>query len=97
MMEGIPRTVMIGGRRWKVAWDDLGDDWGQCDGDERKITLCLMRIRTIDQARETLAHEMTHAALSMGGLSQVLGPETEEAVVRCLDNLLWPAVKRLEC
>jgi hypothetical protein len=44
---------------------------------------------------ETLRHEMTHAALDLGGVSFCETMEVE-AVVRCLDNLLFPAWEAIQ-
>jgi hypothetical protein len=40
--------------------------------------------------RETLRHEMLHAALDICGISHLEGYE-EEAVVRCVENVFHPA------
>ena len=44
------------------------------------------------KAWETLKHEMVHASLAIGGISDVLNSKTEEAIVRNFDSILLPAL-----
>jgi predicted SprT family Zn-dependent metalloprotease len=44
--------------------------------------------------RETLRHELMHAALSIAGVSYAEHPD-EEAFVRCMDTLFFPMWSRL--
>lgn len=84
---------MIGGAEWRVKWEKVSDDdYGECIPEER-----LIRInpdKPADTFEATLFHEKLHAALAMSGLSTLLSDETEEAIVLCLENLVFPLYRR---
>ena len=89
----IPRSVTIGGQVVKIRVCDDCEDWGQYDYDAQTITLSR---RAVDGTEfiPTLRHEMTHAALWIGGVAFAEGME-EEAALRCLDAVFWPAWERI--
>ena len=51
--------------------------------------------KTLSQkvAKETVRHEMIHAALALSGLDHLEGFE-EEAIVKCMDTIFFPAWER---
>jgi Zn-dependent peptidase ImmA (M78 family) len=58
--------------------------------DERKITLNTTCLAKASIMRETLRHEMLHAALHVSGVS-FLERYEEETVVRAIENIYFPA------
>jgi len=84
--------VMIGGKRIEVIQDPELVEYGTFDPDSWEI-----RIGPSARANpiETLKHEMIHACFAVAGLSHIRRFE-EEAIVRCLENLLFPALEQLE-
>ena len=87
----IPGHITIGGKRIEVIEDlDLAE-YGTFSPDEWVIHIGLSaRANPL----ETLRHEMIHACFAIAGISHLRRFE-EEAVVRCLDNLLFPALAQL--
>jgi hypothetical protein len=88
----IPDHVIIGGRRIEVIEDlDLAE-YGTFSPDEWVIRLGpSSRVNQF----ETLRHEMIHACFAISGMSHLRRFE-EEAIVRCLENLLFPALECLQ-
>ena len=86
---------MIGGHRIRIEVADVGDDWGRSDFEGRVISVSVKACGTKKNLRETLRHEMMHIALSCGGVTWAEKWD-EELVVRCLENLFWPAWDRME-
>lgn len=85
----VPGVVVVGGKRIRVRWvDDL--ELPDASGDYRhgrgEIRLRLGEAGWV----ETLRHEMVHAAFAIGGICWCERFE-EEAIVRCLDELFFPA------
>jgi hypothetical protein len=91
MKAKVPSSVYIGGIRFAIAVEKLdGGDYGRMLFDERKIlisTACLVKAQTL---RETLRHEILHAALHVSGVS-FLERYEEEAVVRAIEHIYFPA------
>lgn len=87
----IPDHVIIGGKRIEVIEDPELSDYGSFNADE--WTIRIGPSERMDR-HETLRHEMIHAAFAVAGLSHLRKFE-EEAIVRCLDNLLFPALEQL--
>jgi hypothetical protein len=87
-------SVNIGGLRFDVVIRDI-DEFGRMMFDDRKIVLsraCSSDKRLFIQ---TLRHEMMHAALHLGGVAFAERYD-DEAVVRCLENLFFPAWDELQ-
>ena len=86
-----PTSVYIGGIRFVIVVEKLdGGDYGRMLFDERKILIsssCLAKAQTL---RETLRHEILHAALHVSGAS-FLERYEEETVVRAIENIYFPA------
>lgn len=87
----IPDHVVIGGKRIEVIEDPDCVEYGTFSPDEWIIRLGpSAKVSPL----ETLRHEMIHAAFAVAGISHLRRFE-EEAVVRCLDNILFPALPQL--
>lgn len=88
-------SVRVGGERFKVALGDLLEEWGTLSPDERVIHVS-KEVKTVARFRRILEHEMIHASLVVAGMDEFLDPKTEEAIVRCIDNIFLPALRRLD-
>lgn len=87
----LPKSVTMFGYRIKIVQKDI-DEHGLCDWDSKVITLRDSDPTDIQQA--TLFHELLHMALALGGTKYLLSDKEEEAVVRTLENGLWPLLKK---
>ncbi len=91
MRRKYPRSVMVGGKKFSIVVAPLNDDdWGQMDLDELTITLSPKCLNKASNLRETLRHEIMHAALSIAGVSYSV-KYNEETIVRALENIFFPA------
>jgi hypothetical protein len=91
MKRKLPASVMIGGIRFAIVCQKIDEgDYGRMIFDERRIvinTICLAKASLL---RETLRHEILHAALHVSGVS-FLERYDEEALVRAMDHIFFPA------
>lgn len=90
MTRKIPKEVKIGG--WIIAIKikhDL-DAWGEYHSDLKEIHLSHKALIKRQTMIETLRHELLHAALDVCGLTFLKNYE-EESIVRCIDNVFFPA------
>lgn len=88
-----PFTLSIGGKDWRVIWEDLGkDEYGECDPYIRTIKLAANQ--PADMVESTLFHEIVHAALATAGLDNIITGDQNEAIAYCLENLMAPLYKR---
>lgn len=86
-----PTEISIGGRTITVRIDPkLEDAWGMYHCDDAQIVLSPRTLDKQSTLRETLRHEMLHAALDICGMSYLERYE-EEAIVRCIENVFHPA------
>ena len=77
--------------KFKVVFKDM-DDFGQMDFDKKVISI--RKGLSPEEQLDTLIHEAHHAALGVGGLSNILDCDnTEEALVRIVDYMLMSLVK----
>ena len=94
----LPQSVTIGGIRFSVVWEDEGNmdegDWGGMNIDKRAITLNEKGLRE-GNAMDTLIHELIHASLCVGGVSYGLKGKQEESIVRNIEHLFLPVLRRL--
>jgi hypothetical protein len=82
---------MVGGKKFSIVVAPLDDDyWGQMDFDELTITLSPKCLNKASNLRETLRHEIMHAALSIAGVSYSV-KYNEETIVCALENIFFPA------
>lgn len=88
----IPKQVTIGGQKIKIAWGELDDCYGTYDHERRKITLD--KKLSNGEVLSTLRHELMHASFDVSGLSFCESWE-EEAVVRCMEQVFFPAYERV--
>ena len=88
----LPSTIKVGDIEFKVILKKM-KDFGDMDIDKKVI-----RVRegmTSEETFDTLMHEVTHAALAISGLSNILDDDNvEEAVVRVADYIVFPAYKK---
>jgi hypothetical protein len=91
----IPSSALIGGEKWRIVWTDLGDDYGQTKTDLKTIQVGTRCAGSRKETMETLRHEMLHASFSVSGVSHLEMFE-EEAVVRCIENIFFPAWERMQ-
>ena len=85
----------MGGRKIAVRVDSEIDDYGQYHSGERKILISAKIMENPKEVRETLRHEMMHAALDMAGISYMKAYE-EESIIRAFDSLFFPAWEIVE-
>lgn len=93
----LPAAVTIAGIRTRIRVveeiDEVGTE-GQYRQEIAEILISRAAIKK-GEAWATLRHEMQHAALRISGVAWSEGFE-EEAVVRCMDTIFWPAWDRLQ-
>jgi hypothetical protein len=89
----IPPSVSIGGQEVEIVIEKDLAEYGLFCLDDMRITL---RSADTDIMESTLRHEMMHAAFSIAGISHSKTFEDmEECVVRCLENIFFPAWERM--
>ena len=93
-MNSLPKSVIVGGVRISIVVDPDMENWGEYRSDDKKIALATKTLAKKQTTRETLRHEILHASLDIAGLSH-LTTYQEEATVRCLDNIFFPAWEKL--
>tara|TARA_R110000744_G_C19320230_1_gene557571 strand:+ start:197 stop:508 length:312 start_codon:yes stop_codon:yes gene_type:complete len=88
----LPATIMVGDIEFKIVIKKM-KDYGDMDIDKK-----IIRIReglSKEESFDTMMHEVTHAALAISGLSNILDdPNVEEAIVRVADYILFPVYKK---
>jgi hypothetical protein len=85
----------VGGVKFTVTYPtklDNPDEVGESNAMER--TIKIRADQKGDVLERTLLHEVIHAALGVGGVSEVLHGKAEEAVVVCLENALHALYER---
>lgn len=89
----IPPSVSIGGQEVEIVIEKDLAEYGLFCLDDMRITL---RSADVDIMESTLRHEMMHAAFSIAGISHSKTFEDmEECVVRCLENIFFPAWEKV--
>lgn len=88
-----PKSVMIAGHRIAIKRQELDDCFGQYRHDDRLILLN-KHIRG-KELELTLRHEMVEASLLLSGVGWCDHYE-QEAVVRCMDEVFFPAWERTQ-
>ncbi len=89
----IPNSIQIGGHKIDVCFAQI-DNLGEYHAEHKRIKINAS-IATDDRAVfETLRHEMIHCAFDISGIAFCETFE-EEALVRCLDNIFFPAYEKL--
>jgi hypothetical protein len=90
----IPKTIRIAGQTIKIMREDLSDEnlFGYYSHD-RKVIILSKELKE-DKIHTTLRHELMEAALCISGVGFCETFE-QEAVVRCMDEVFFPAYERL--
>lgn len=90
-----PTKVSILGTIYTVKYlsaRSMGDDYGETDPDNRLIRIRKPTPSTIESTQATLFHEMLHASLHQSGLTHLLSDDNEEAIVRMLEQFVFPYI-----
>lgn len=90
----LPKTIRVAGQTVKISPKNLSDD--DCYGfysPERKIIFVHDELSEHDTLT-TLRHELMEASLCISGVGFCESFE-QEAVVRCMDEVFFPAYERL--
>ena len=88
----LPATIKVGDIEFKIVLKKM-KDYGDMDIDKR--TIHIRQGLTKEESFDTLMHEVTHAALAISGISNILDDDNvEEAVVRVADYIVFPAYKK---
>jgi hypothetical protein len=92
-----PEKIRIGGITLAVRIEPTLESWGEYHADKREITLASRTLEKRSTLRETLRHEMMHAALDISGINYSTAKITdmEETLCRCIDNIFHPAWERV--
>lgn len=72
----------------KIEYKEM-KNWGECDIDNKIITLSNDCLKNKKVHFETLFHEVTHLILEMSGIAYMKRND-EEAYVRCIESLIIP-------
>jgi len=88
------KSVTVAGRRLRVKIAADTEDLGAYSHDD--ATIQLHSDQSATSARETLRHEMLHATLAISGVGYALPNGVEEALVRALDSIFFPAWDAVE-
>lgn len=86
------KSVMVAGQRIKIKTTELDDSYGQYVHDRRTIYLSINLPEK--EILPTLRHEMLRASFHIAGISFCENYE-EEACVRCIDEVFFPAYERI--
>lgn len=78
-----PKYVMIGGRKILIKLNDEIEEHGLYCHDLRRIEINPDKNEQV----ATLLHECVHAALTVSGIAEILGAQTEEAVCRAIEMI----------
>lgn len=90
------KSISVGGAVFRIEHDPKIKDWAEMRFDERTIALNKPKCSPAE-FRRLVRHELAHAALAMSGLDEMLKESRlEEALVCCIENLLFPAIDELE-
>ncbi len=88
----MPKYIIVFGRKIKIKYcDSLDGLHGDFNPD--KLLIRIDSTNSEKEQRITLLHEVLHASLALGGVSELLSPELEEAIVRNLEYGVFPLVE----
>ena len=92
----IPSSLPIAGQKIKIEVKDTDGELFGCFYFDRKTIVIDSKIAKSPKLFwQTMRHEIFEACLLLGGAGWCEKMETE-AVVRCMDELVYPAMDRLE-
>ncbi len=80
----LPDSVMVMGQKFTIIYESLEGALGECHAPFKLIKID--NRQSPEAAESSLFHEMLHAALYLAGLSTLLDPSVEEAVVVALEH-----------
>jgi len=90
-MKKIPRSVDIGGIRFRIVICAIENgDFGRMLFDERKILISTKCLAKDSLLRETLRHEIFHAAMYVSGVA-FLEKYEDETITRAIENIFFPS------
>ena len=89
----IPKSITVAGNSVTILVEELTDD--DCYGyySHRRRVIGVQKGLSAKVTRETIRHELVHCALAFCGLSSLVNYE-EESIVRCMDEIFFPAYER---
>lgn len=94
-MKKPPQNVTIGGIKFHIVVSAIENgDYGRMNFDERKIILNTTCLAKASLLRETLRHEILHAALHISGVS-FSERYDEENIVRAIEHIFFPAWEKM--
>jgi len=84
----LPKKVCIMGICHKVTVKTVKGSFSEYDSDLREIFIDpeIKAANVEEEIRSCVLHEILHGCLDIGGLTNLLTEEMEEAVVRCIEN-----------
>lgn len=89
-----PKSVSVAGKRVTVKVVPDLDSWGEYHHDDAVIKIAERTLKNPKILRDTLRHELMHAALGISGVS-FAERMSEESVVRCFEEIFFPAYERM--
>ena len=81
----LPKSVKVMGHKIRIVFTDETDNHGEYIHDCK-----LIKVNSTLPPKDqwvALYHELLHCALAISGMSEILGNDREEGVVRALENL----------
>ena len=87
----LPKHINILGYKIPIKLTSLDENHGEYSTEPRVIKI---NDEPSHDWGSTLFHESLHASLEISGLREMFGPEKEEAIVRCIENALWPLIEQ---
>ena len=101
-MANLPKKLNISGFEWELEEQEEEENpnlddptYGCTYPHARKIVIYNKphKDHPKNEKSSTLFHESIHAAIFTGGLGSLIDDKTEEVLVTCIENSLWPLIK----
>jgi len=89
----LPNHIELAGVKVAIRYRQMDDTFGEYHSNIRTIYVSQLAMRDAKTLLDTIKHEARHAILDLTGLAHLVRYE-EEAIVRCMENLLDPAWDR---
>lgn len=87
--------LMVAGQPVELRIVEGMEDFGLYEHDKATIHINADLVGNDKEFFTTVRHELLHAALSISGVSFALSSGTEEQIVRCIDQIFFPAYERM--
>jgi Zn-dependent peptidase ImmA (M78 family) len=90
----LPKTINVLGTdftikfSWRMEKTQGLPTYAITYGDDRIIVINARKVTNLKVFKSTLIHELLHAALHIGGVTQLFTEEQEEALCSCLEGFL---------